>query len=89
MKIGELTHQDIGQMDMYVRIFEDRVKATDDNPTIGIILCTEKDDTIARYSVLEENRQLFASKYRVVLPSEEELQAELEREKTQILQRIR
>jgi predicted nuclease of restriction endonuclease-like (RecB) superfamily len=88
LKIGELTHQDIGQMDMYVRIFEDRVKAADDNPTIGIIFCTEKDETIVRYSVLEENRQLFASKYRVVLPSEEELRAELEREKIWISQQM-
>lgn len=88
LKIGELTHQDIGQMDMYVRIFEDRIKATDDNPTIGIIFCTEKDETIVRYSVLEENQQLFASKYRVVLPSEEELKAELEREKARLLQRM-
>jgi predicted nuclease of restriction endonuclease-like (RecB) superfamily len=88
LKIGELTHQDIGQMDMYVRIFEDRVKAEDDYPTIGIIFCTEKDETIVRYSVLEENRQLFASKYQVVLPSEDELKAELEREKTWVLGRM-
>lgn len=60
LKIGELTHQDIGQMDMYVRLFEDRMKTEGDNPTIGLILCTEKDETIERYSVLEESRQLFA-----------------------------
>lgn len=88
LKIGALTHQDIGQMDMYVRIFEDRVKSGDDNPTIGMIFCTEKDETIVRYSVLEENRQLFASKYRVVLPSEEELRVELEREKIWISQQM-
>ena len=88
LKIGELTHQDIGQMDMYVGIFEDWVKAPDDNPTIGIFFCTEKDETIVHYSVLEENRQLFASEYRVLLPSEEELKAELKREKTRILQRM-
>lgn len=81
LKIGELTHQDIGQMDMYVRIFEDRVKNKDDNPTIGIIFCTEKDETIVKYSVLDENKQLFASKYRTFLPTEDELRAELEREK--------
>jgi len=69
---------------MYVRLFEDRVKNNDDSPTIGIILCTEKDETIVKYSVLEENRQLFATKYKVV-PSEEELKAELEREKQYVL----
>ncbi|HEY9207408.1 MAG TPA: PDDEXK nuclease domain-containing protein [Candidatus Methanoperedens sp.] len=89
LKIGELTHQDIGQMDMYVRLFEDRMKTDGDNPTIGLILCTEKDETIARYSVLEESRQLFASKYRLILPTEEELKVELEREKRLILEQKR
>ena len=89
LKIGELTHQDIGQMDMYVRLFEDRMKTEGDNPTIGLILCTEKDETIARYSVLEESKQLFASKYRLILPTEEELKAELEREKRLILEQKR
>lgn len=86
LKIGELTHQDIGQMDMYVRLFEDKMRTAGDNPTIGLILCTEKDETIVRYSVLEENRQLFASKYRLILPTEEELRAELERGKQMILE---
>lgn len=86
LKIGELTHQDIGQMDMYVRLFEDRMKTEGDNPTIGLLLCTEKDEIIARYSVLEESRQLFASKYRLILPTEEELKVELEREKRMILE---
>jgi predicted nuclease of restriction endonuclease-like (RecB) superfamily len=81
LKTGELTHQDIGQMDMYVRLYEDKVKGLDDNPTIGIILCTEKDRTIVKYSVLEENRRLFAAKYQLYLPTEEELQNELERER--------
>lgn len=81
LKINELTHQDIGQMDMYVRMFEDLKKTEGDNPTIGIILCAEKDHTIVKYSMLEENKQLFASKYRLVLPTEEELRIELEREK--------
>ncbi len=81
LKIGELTHQDIGQMDMYVRLFEDKMKTESDNPTIGLILCTEKDKTIVQYSVLEENKQLFASEYRLILPTEEELKVELEREK--------
>jgi len=81
IKTGELTHQDIGQMDMYVRIYEDKYKSADDNPTIGIILCTEKDQTVVKYSVLNENKQLFASKYMLYLPTEEELRKELEREK--------
>ena len=80
-KVGKLTHQDIGQMDMYVRMFDDLKKQSDDNPTIGIILCSQKDDTTVKYSVLKENEQLFASKYRLVLPSEEELAAEVKRER--------
>jgi predicted nuclease of restriction endonuclease-like (RecB) superfamily len=81
LKTGELTHQDIGQMDMYVRLFEDTLKAPDDNPTVGIILCTEKDHTIVKYSVLNESKQLFASKYMLYLPTEEALREELERER--------
>jgi predicted nuclease of restriction endonuclease-like (RecB) superfamily len=81
LKTGELTHQDIGQKDMYVRLFEDKIKGPDDNPTIGIILCTEKDRTIVKYSVIKESRQLFAAKYKLYLPTEEELQNELERER--------
>lgn len=80
LKMGKLTHQDIGQMDGYVRMYEDLYKVTGDNPTIGLILCTEKSQTIARYSVLQESQQLFASKYRLHLPTEEELAAELKRE---------
>ena len=79
LKIKKLTHADIGQMDMYVRMFDDLKRGEDDNPTLGIILCADKDETLVRYSVLSESQQLFASKYRLVLPSEEELQAELER----------
>jgi hypothetical protein len=79
LKTRKLKHEDIGQMDMYVRMFDDLKRGPDDNPTLGIILCTDKDDTIVRYSVLSESRRLFASKYRLVLPSEEELRAELER----------
>ena len=81
LKTGSLTHQDIGQMDMYVRLFEDRVKTEGDNPTIGIILCTEKDATVVRYSVLNDSSQLFASRYKLYLPSEQELIEEIEREK--------
>jgi predicted nuclease of restriction endonuclease-like (RecB) superfamily len=88
LKIGPLTHQDIGQMDMYVRLFEERVRSKEDNPSIGIIFCTEKDETVVRYSVLAENSQLFASKYRVVLPSEEELRIELEREKAWVMDKL-
>ncbi|MFZ3090505.1 MAG: PDDEXK nuclease domain-containing protein [Nitrospirota bacterium] len=81
LKTGKLTHQDIGQMDMYVRLYEDKVKGADDNPTIGIILCTEKDHTVVKYSVLNKNRRLFASKYKLYLPTEEELAREVDREK--------
>lgn len=81
LKTGKLTHQDVGQMDMYVRMFDDLQKGKDDNPTVGLILCTEKDRAIVKYSVLSENKQLFASKYMLYLPSEEELVKELEREK--------
>ncbi|MDO8466285.1 MAG: PDDEXK nuclease domain-containing protein [Gallionella sp.] len=81
LKTGKLSHQDIGQMDMYVRMFDDLKRGEDDNPTIGIILCDSKDETIVKYSVIKENQQLFASKYRRILPSEDELIAEIEREK--------
>ena len=81
LKTGKLSHQDIGQMDMYVRMFDDLKRGEDDNPTIGIILCDSKDETIVKYSVIKENPQLFASKYQRVLPTEAELVAELEREK--------
>lgn len=81
LKTGKLTHQDIGQMDMYVRLYEDTRKGEGDNPTIGIILCTEKDHTVVKYSVLSENRRLFASKYQLYLPTEDELVREIEREK--------
>ncbi len=76
-----MTHQHIGQKDMYVKMFDDLRRGASDNPTIGIILCTETDSTIAKYSVLSKSKQLFASKYKLYLPSEEELRAEIEREK--------
>jgi predicted nuclease of restriction endonuclease-like (RecB) superfamily len=79
LKTKKLTHENIGQMDMYVRMFDDLKRGADDNPTLGIILCADKDETLVRYSVLSESQQLFASKYRLILPSEEELAAELER----------
>ncbi|AWM89759.1 DUF1016 domain-containing protein [Pseudomonas sp. 31-12] len=81
LKRGELTHQDVGQMDMYVRMYDDLKRGPEDGPTVGIILCAQKDESVVRYSVLEGNEQLFASKYKPVLPSEEELRAELDRER--------
>ena len=78
LKTEGLTHQDVGQMDMYVRMFDDLKKDKDDNPTVGLILCAEKDKTIVKYSVLEESKQLFASKYNLILPTEEELKLELD-----------
>ncbi len=81
LKIGKLSHQDIGQMDMYVRMFDDLKRGQDDNPTIGIILCTEREETVVKYSILQESRQLFATKYMPYLPTEAELIAEVEREK--------
>lgn len=81
LKSGELTHLDVGQMDMYVRMYDDLKRGPEDNPTVGIILCATKDASVVRYSVLHENEQLFASKYRLVLPTEEELRAELERDR--------
>lgn len=81
LKSGELTHQDIGQMDMYVRMTDGMRRGPDDNPTVGIILCTHKDASVVRYSVLHENEQMFAAKYKLVLPSEDELRAELDRER--------
>ena len=84
LKVRELRHEDVGQMDMYVRLYEDLHKAPDDNPTIGLILCTHKDRTVVKYSVLNESAQLFASKYMLYLPSEAELRAELERERAMI-----
>ena len=84
LKTGKLTHQDIGQMDFYVRYYENKIRTETDNPTIGIILCSEKNETIVKYSVLNENKRLFASKYKLYLPTEKELKEELEREKRMI-----
>lgn len=87
LKTGHLTHQDIGQMDMYVRMYDDLRRGADDNPSVGILLCGSKDQSVVRYSVLHESQQLFASKYRLVLPSEEELRREIERERAEIDER--
>ena len=81
LKTDKITHQDIGQLDMYVRMFDDLERSETDNPTLGILLCTKTDETIAKYSVLAENKHLFATKYLPFLPTEEELVAEIEREK--------
>ncbi len=81
LKIGKLTHRDVGQMDGYVRTFEDQFKVAGDNPTIGLILCSDKSEAVAKYSILSEAKQVFASKYLPFLPTEEELQLELQRER--------
>lgn len=85
LKMHKLTHQDVGQMDMYVRLYEEQKRRADDNPTIGLILCSERNHTVAKYSVLSESKQLFASKYVAELPSEEELQKEIERERENLV----
>jgi len=81
IKTEELTHQDVGQLDMYVRMYDDLKRTETDNPTIGILLCADKDETVVKYSMLKENKQLFASKYMLYLPTENELKAEIERNK--------
>jgi predicted nuclease of restriction endonuclease-like (RecB) superfamily len=81
LKVGKLTHQDIGQMDSYVRMFDAHARPEGDNPTIGLILCSKKNEAIAKYSVLSETRQIFAAKYVKVLPTEQELKREVERER--------
>ncbi len=87
LKTGALQPQDIGQMDMYVRLFDDKVRQGDDRPTVGLELSSHKDETIVRYSVLSGNERLFASEYRLHLPSEEELRRELTREREAVLRR--
>ena len=80
LKVGKLTHQDIGQMDFYIRYFEKEVKLPGDNPTIGLILCAEKNEAMAKYTLLKDSKTLFASKYKLYLPTEKELKEELRRE---------
>jgi len=89
LKMGKLNYQDVGQIDFYVRYFEENVKQADDNPTIGIVLCSEKNDAMVKYSVLSDKDRLFASKYVPYLPSEEELKKELERGRFRIESRMR
>ena len=81
LKTDKLTYQDVGQIDYYVRLFDEKIKQPDDNPTIGLVLVTDRDESIVKYSVLADNEKLFASKYRLYLPSEDELKAELQRER--------
>lgn len=81
LKIGTITHQDVGQMDMYVRMYDELKRTEGDNPTIGIVLCSETSKDIARYSILKGNEQLFAAKYKTFLPTEEQLRTEIERQK--------
>ena len=81
LKIGKVTHQDVGQMDMYVRMYDEMKRNEGDNPTLGIVLCSETDEDIARYSVMHDNEQLFAAKYKLCLPTEEQLKAEIEAQK--------
>ena len=88
LKMHKLTHQDVGQMDMYVRMYEEQKRRQDDNPTIGLILCSQRNETVVKYSVLNDSEQLFASKYLMELPSEEELQQALERERKLIQQQL-
>ena len=84
LKIGKLTHGDVGQMDSYIRMFDALYMNDDDNPTIGIILCSQKNEAIVKYSVLNDAKQVFASKYRLTLPTAEELQREIEEERRRI-----
>jgi len=89
LKRGELSHQDIGQMDMYVRLYDDLRRGADDKPTVGIILCTQKDQSVVRYSVLQGHEQLFASEYKLVLPTEDELRQALDRERARLEQQAK
>jgi predicted nuclease of restriction endonuclease-like (RecB) superfamily len=84
LKLGKLTHQDVGQMDSYVRIYDQQQRAADDNPTIGLILCSQKSEAVVKYSVLTDSEQLFAAKYLPYLPTEAELKRELELERLKV-----
>lgn len=85
LKTSKITHQDVGQMDMYIRMYDELKRSEGDNPTLGIILCTDTDEDIARYSVMKGSEQLFASKYKLYLPTEEELRAEIDIQKEMLL----
>ena len=81
LKTSKITHQDVGQMDMYIRMYDELKKQPDDNPTLGIVLCADTDEDIAKYSVMHGNEQLFASKYKLYLPTDEELREEIQTQK--------
>ncbi len=88
LKLGKLKHQDIGQMDTYVRLYDEQHKGSDDNPTIGLVLCSEKSEAVVKYSVLSEQKQLFSAKYLPYLPTEEQLKHELERERANAMAQL-
>ena len=81
LKTTKITHQDVGQMDMYVRMYDELKRTEGDNPTIGILLCSETSQDIARFSILHDSKQLFASKYLTYLPTEQQLKEEIEKQK--------
>lgn len=84
LKVGKLSHQDVGQLDMYVRVFDENIRQSGDNPTLGLILCSERNEAVARYSLLAGSEQVFASRYQPWLPTEAELQAELTRDRARL-----
>ena len=86
LKTSKITHQDVGQMDMYVRMYDQLKRGESDNPTLGIVLCADTDSDIAKYSILHGNEQLFATKYRLCLPSDEELRKEIEVQKQMFIE---
>lgn len=88
LKLGKLKHQDIGQMDTYVRLYDEQHKGSDDNPTIGLVLCSEKSEAVVKYSVLSEQKQLFSAKYLPYLPTEEQLKHELKRERANAMAQL-
>ena len=88
LKLGKLKHQDVGQMDTYVRLYDEKYKGDDDNPTMGLVLCSEKSEAVVKYSILADQKQLFAAKYLSYLPTEEELQQELLRERERVQQQL-
>ncbi len=89
LKTDPITHQDVGQMDMYIRMYDELKRSEGDNPTLGIVLCADTDEDVAKYSVLNGSEQLFASKYKLYLPSEDELRREIEVQKSLFLQQQR
>ena len=84
LKLGKLTHGDVGQMDSYMRMFDDLYKNDDDNPTIGLLLCSEKNEAVAKYSVLNDKTNMFASKYQFTLPTVQELERQIEKERKRL-----